>query len=153
MKWYNILGFVENNNGSLNIYFHCSPNDWINNVVIWAKNQFCIIWQRTSCIIWTAWKVKRISVRCNHSSIHMTHAAHITTKYTFHNFSNFYKIFNIVGLMAASFLKGCMAFDFLYISVCKRNFKMIMLLITLFKRSMLLITSAVWANTKDTGSI
>lgn len=55
INWYNILGFIKNYNGPLNIYFHGSPNDWINDVVIWTKNQFCIFCHRTSSIIWTTW--------------------------------------------------------------------------------------------------
>lgn len=44
----------------------------------------------------------------------------VTKKYTFYNLSNFHKIFNIMGLMAASFLKGWMTFDFMHISVWQK---------------------------------
>lgn len=51
---WNILGFIKNHNGFFNIYIHCSPNDRINNIVVWTKDKLSIICHWACCIIWTA---------------------------------------------------------------------------------------------------
>lgn len=37
-KLKDILGFIKNKNGFFNVYIHCSSDDWINYIAVWAEN-------------------------------------------------------------------------------------------------------------------
>lgn len=53
MKQSDVLSLVKNYNGSVNFYFHSTPYNWIDNVIIWTKYQLSTIRHGTCCIIGT----------------------------------------------------------------------------------------------------